>query len=759
MYTKGANIKIPTFDMTRPQALSGLFVQLYGQERFGDDRKGNLAGCIVVEGLSKNACGNCIVSSGAANCTIAGKLCTIFGMGGPAKKKAKIAGLDLRGIPKRYLLQICDALSEYIESRNVVTAQAVSLRRMQGMAFLLPRQGTSLGRNGNTAYNLNRSKNMNETVLLTLFSATDRINPSLPNKLQAAGQVVMCMYEYECPFPERETIGPPKALRLVRHGVASRQETETSAFTPLKPSRSMMAINPFQEIPVEVLLRISFYLTTTDLNSLRLTCRDIESSLFPTYAREFFSKKQFMLTEESLQALVDISNSRLAHHLKHVIIGLDRYLDVRCNSPVQQTIFREGFQAQQSLIWTGQAAHMLTEAFRNLKPTTVGLRDYHSSARSGRDGGHASWASYGATTVQDQTGVNLVSDGRWHFGTERESTLYWASNVFSLVLSSLGAAGARPEAIEILRRRQSGALRPLAFHVPPYLYPTVVPVLRNLGSLFLALDLGIPDAKSSHYVPVSGGAAASSTNDPSHGVDGGAFPVMERCPDFPLRAFLHHLSNLKHLRINFLTPVADMSVHVAFLSWLGSPAPTSDPQPSARPKALIDPTTNLPRAIDPASLPKLELLDLGHMVVYPKVIVQLLRKFAPTLKSLELWNVTLQQPGPESHSSIDDSGPPNLWVQLLKKMRTLPLQLEHLMIGQPMQDSRGLSSRIVTFRSLTAGVDNARMVGGNRRAYTGIDWRRFAEELESDLQIRVSTQSSSPSASDTTDEEDAVMDL
>lgn len=79
-------------------------------------------------------------------------------------------------------------------------------------------------------------------------------------------------------------------------------------------------------IPPEIIGNIvsSNILTTIDYGNLRLTCKHVETSLFDPWSREFFSKKQFMITEFSLQALVDISKSRLSTRLNHVIFGLER---------------------------------------------------------------------------------------------------------------------------------------------------------------------------------------------------------------------------------------------------------------------------------------------------------------------------------------------------------------------------------------------------------------------------------------------------
>jgi hypothetical protein len=76
------------------------------------------------------------------------------------------------------------------------------------------------------------------------------------------------------------------------------------------------------DMPLELLVQISSYVTTPDLSALRLTCKRLERSLWEWFAEEFFVKKQFMITQPSLQALLDISyHPSLSKKLKHVIIS------------------------------------------------------------------------------------------------------------------------------------------------------------------------------------------------------------------------------------------------------------------------------------------------------------------------------------------------------------------------------------------------------------------------------------------------------
>lgn len=81
-------------------------------------------------------------------------------------------------------------------------------------------------------------------------------------------------------------------------------------------------------LPLELLVYISSFLSTSDLAALRLTCKQIEKSLYEWFSDEFFIKKQFMLTQPSLQVLLDISRHiSLSKKLKHLIIATNVYDD------------------------------------------------------------------------------------------------------------------------------------------------------------------------------------------------------------------------------------------------------------------------------------------------------------------------------------------------------------------------------------------------------------------------------------------------
>lgn len=96
-------------------------------------------------------------------------------------------------------------------------------------------------------------------------------------------------------------------------------------FSGLSTSRSH-TMTSLLDMPLELLVQISTYVTTPDLSALRLTCKQLERSLWEWFADEFFVKKQFMITHPSLQALVDISHHpSLSKKLRYIIISTHVY--------------------------------------------------------------------------------------------------------------------------------------------------------------------------------------------------------------------------------------------------------------------------------------------------------------------------------------------------------------------------------------------------------------------------------------------------
>ncbi|KAK5652144.1 hypothetical protein OQA88_10786 [Cercophora sp. LCS_1] len=286
------------------------------------------------------------------------------------------------------------------------------------------------------------------------------------------------------------------------------------------------------QVPAELLIRIMATLKTKELGNVRLTCRRIERTLFNSFAHEFFRKKQFMAYTTSVQALVNISQHQaLSQYLKHILVSTDNL-----QTPVYQLI-NSGFRTDEQLrqcrlavadndeLWdTGALYNMLVEAFRNLNPQIVDIRDFNSHTRR-RDGG--SWRSYGARTLEGLTNATLV--GRSGAVPSRNSP----TALFRVVLAALATAGARPKSIEINTRGHWG-IADEGFMVLNRV-PSLVPVLESLETLHLVLSPGI-------------------------GVTQGTQPLGEPF----IYNFLASCPNIKWLRLNFDWIVSEGPL----LSWL-----------------------------------------------------------------------------------------------------------------------------------------------------------------------------------------------
>ncbi|RYP30395.1 hypothetical protein DL767_006303 [Monosporascus sp. MG133] len=424
-------------------------------------------------------------------------------------------------------------------------------------------------------------------------------------------------------------------------------------------------------MPLEVLLHISSYLTTPEYGALRLVCKHLEASFFNSFAKEFFSKRQFMFTEFSLQALVDISRSRLAPSLKYLIISVERPTmgmltesDGRVRSTGQYEAFnklKEEFISHQFLKSTGRDFELLAEALQNLSGIrTVGVRDYSSHGRF-RDGAGARWSSYGAPTLYQQTGFRPRNT------SFPEESLY-QSHVFQTILRALGKSpNVNAERFEVILRGET--LPDQAFYIPQHLEPTLAPVLANLKALYLDLDDRLPPTRFA-----SG--------------DG-----VQCCYSVALMEFLSKLPALAHLRLNFQHYD---SVHASeLLQWLSKrPNGPKDRSGLALPDQRALQAANTPKPPPPVEFTRLNQIDLGFITVKPHVLVELYKRYQSTLRSISLHKVTLEP--------ANDMQKVNLWAQLFDKISKSGLDLSSISLCALRQMYRHLGEWPVTFKGTTS---------------------------------------------------------
>jgi hypothetical protein len=434
--------------------------------------------------------------------------------------------------------------------------------------------------------------------------------------------------------------------------------------------------------PIEIILRISSFLSTPSLGAFRRTCRLFEKDLFRSFAHEFFTKKQFMLTEESLNALLEISrHSTLSVQLEHLIIGLDRYDPAyrgRLADAQRATAYRIATAKQFNFLATGRAPLVLSEALKNLsRLKTIDIRDFNNAKRL-RDGPDAQWTSYGATTARNEMGVRLPMQ---HYPRED-----YASTVFAIVLAAIANAGVTPPNLEVLLRSKGWGLHDICFLIPDHLNGSINATLQNLKRLHLDVDLNAGQM-------------------PGAGMVGNDVVCK---PGYLLRRFLSKTDNITWLRLNF--QMSNHSNADAFLQWLGSQ----------------------PLAADAVTLSSLQRLDLGSVEVSSKTLVRLIAKFGPTLRGLNLWRMSIQ----DSNGNDDRT---NIWQNIFKRLLTATPWLTSILVGDisHAKVGSGLSFGVCFRESAVANAGQIPPIPDRKREFSGSveSMATFLEKMAADTVV------------------------
>ena len=439
---------------------------------------------------------------------------------------------------------------------------------------------------------------------------------------------------------------------------------------------------PILKMPIEILLRITDRLPTPSLCNMRLTCSALERSLYRSFTDEFFVRKQFMMTEDSLQALIDIAKSRLGQHVRYVYFGLDHFHGDAARplpDPEKERILRERYGRTVALWSSGAHRVMLTEAF-SLLPGLKGvvIRDFNSRRRT-RDGHGKEWRSYGSTTLFQETGVNLPQALTRHWGMPQPITPLdqFCSQVFLAIVSALAAAKSTTESIEVMSR-QGNYLQDFAFLVPKSSMKDVSQLLGGLRQLHLSLDLSWRE--TTHW-------SAQNANQ-------------SLTPPAPfLQQFLALMPSLKNLRIN-----EQGANRVA--------------GPALR--HLLD-------SLSTTALPSLEELSLGHFAVELHTLLGLISRFT-SLKSLELWKLVMTQ---DIRDDWESTPKENLWAKLLGNLINIPnLNLTYVKFGILKQQWTEKGNLLESPVSLEFGA--SRYV----QEYTGPDWRHWASGVRGKMSVK-----------------------
>jgi hypothetical protein len=343
-----------------------------------------------------------------------------------------------------------------------------------------------------------------------------------------------------------------------------------------------MATSHLASLPTEILVIVASSLTTVEYGKLRLTCKTIEQKLFPFFATEFFSIRQFMLFELSLQCLVNISkHPRLSSFVKKLILGYDSVppFSPRNNGRVDEKLpNRINYNFSNSwLISSGEAKDLLTSALRNFNCRCIEFKDYKSNHGRTRDS--TTWRSYGVKTMGESIGLGAISEIPLHDGSQ--------PHPLSLVLRALAQSQSHIEALEDITRYPGSAAPANAFYVPDYLHEEYAAAFANVKTLKLYLKYAHPIQS----------------------------PQISHWKSF--QSFLALLPNLEHLRLNLTAP----SVIIHCCS-----------------NFIIDILTRVESGLKGTQIRRLEL---GKFPAPGEFLLSFILKFRHTLEHLKLHIVSL----------------------------------------------------------------------------------------------------------------------
>ncbi|KAI1133641.1 hypothetical protein F5Y10DRAFT_228248 [Nemania abortiva] len=425
------------------------------------------------------------------------------------------------------------------------------------------------------------------------------------------------------------------------------------------------------DVPLEMLLQITSYLTTSEYGNLRRTCKRLEVMLFGDFAKEFFSKRQFALTEFSIQALVDIAKSRLGPSLTHLIIHLEHPYQERQSNPVPPPVPFSEIERKENcfliecinhyqFITTGLDAEMLTDAVKHLPNLeTIGMRDFNSKNRN-RD--NTEWHSYGCPTLMEN--IHFPSLSLPEKGHLKGRGPEYTSHVFLTILRAIGNAALSGSNLKITRFEvllHTCILPDYSFRIPRHFEAVVSLALSRLTTLLLD---GLTEQVLWSELMVRG-------DDGNAIIAAGYF----------LSRFLARTPGLEHLRLNFQT--YKRSSTERFLTWLaGAREITMDVVENA-PDDFLVPFPSAPH------LPNLRDLDIGMASVSEPVLLALYRNYKSTLRGISLHKVVL-----EGRADANT----NLWAHLCSRMARAGLEIRKIRLSFLRQRSRSRRAGVVTFK-------------------------------------------------------------
>ncbi|KAH7131866.1 hypothetical protein B0J11DRAFT_428429 [Dendryphion nanum] len=449
-------------------------------------------------------------------------------------------------------------------------------------------------------------------------------------------------------------------------------------------------------MPIELLtFMIAEYLSTQDFGHLRLTSKHFSTLLFDAFGREFFSKRQFMISKHSLDTLTAIAHHEaLAPYMTHVIIGMEQFHNVINVGDSQLGIWRNAWAGQWSLLNSGLLPTMLGHVFSSLPNLkTISIRDYSAPGRF-RDRGK--WHSYGTPTI--------VQDSQQTLMTPRpDAQSDYTGQLFSTIIAALAQPDctARVPSIEVITRMPRIGMGDFGFHIAgiEWSFSTagskneggIRGVIQGLEKLLLTLNLEAVSAPlpSMHAGPMEGFLATEN-----------------------VVRFLGLATGLKHLRLNFETAHRD---------------------PAAAVNARMIPA--LFEALADANrfqllFPNLSMLDVGMVMIDHYQLFKVIQRVAPTLKALSLYKVTFQYHSSQYHDEDDLPNPLQAFLKDISGINNLALN--RLDIGYTNQMNENRERFHIYFSTKSAFTNETERTG--LACFKG-DMKEFLPKAIADVQV------------------------
>lgn len=430
--------------------------------------------------------------------------------------------------------------------------------------------------------------------------------------------------------------------------------------------------NPLLQLPIELFIRVAYFLNTKNFGNLRLTCRRVEELLHNQFVREFFARRAVGLTGVSLQNLVDISRSRLATYVGTVELQTGAvvtppffyrgYRTVDQNPLIRQSIIAD------SILHSGQHTIMLRAAFGKLTSLETVTISCISRAGQRRQGSH--YRAYGYTASET--------------ASRRPRTLqaqHAAAVGFVSVLTALGLA----QASSVVHINAGCApTTDAVLWVNDFMASATLPVLQRLTRLHLSMCDPLYAAEDAYE-------RSRIRLEQSSG-------ELDHEPLFPeLLKFLSHCHSLRELTLGTLRTMPEENFGPNLL------------------RGLTFSSQNL-RPLD-----KVESLHIRTTITSSKHLLQFIQQFAPSLTSLTLSKISLDD--------LNGRHPPSDYdyalcvTTFLRKLMALPeLNIQNVKLNEIWVADKPYSMFLVKF------IDNKLST-----EYTGPSWTTFLDGVVNTL--------------------------